>query len=62
MTEGLGHDFDEYYICRRCRLTEYDALMGKIVCPGNDEPLIVDESQGNQVVAVHYERGDDGSP
>lgn len=46
MTEGLGHDFNEYYICHRCRVTEYDALMGKIVCPGNDEPLIVDETIG----------------
>jgi hypothetical protein len=46
MTEGLGHDFNEFYVCRRCRCTEYDALMSKIICPGSDEPLIVDEKLG----------------
>ena len=39
----LGHDFDDFYVCRVCGIAYYDALMGQIVCTAADEPVIVHE-------------------
>lgn len=41
----LGHDYDAFYVCQVCRVSQYDAENGQIVCTAADvadEPVIIE--------------------